>query len=150
MQNDPDNWVELRVLMLSDSCQRPILNTNCALTRIRSIIFNHPLGLDEIVWVGNASTLRRFPLLFTYAVINLHYIFLISRLIIDDRVFPVEVHLILAKMLWNLELELVESKGSTWLIQEAYLLLYSVLLIRFTRWVVMNPKLYAVPMYAFT
>ena len=66
--------------------------------------------------------------------LNFALLLLNFRLMIDERVFPVEVRLILAKIVWNMELELVDSKGSTSSNQEAYLLSFSVFSTRFTRW----------------
>ena len=84
--------------------------------------FNHSLWVVGIVWVGSKSTLRRLSPLFTYAVIRSCCIFFwISRLIIDARVFLAEARLILAKMVWNFDLELVNPNDSTWLNQKAYL-----------------------------
>ena len=39
----------------------------------------------------------------------------------DGRLFVVEARLILTKMLWNAELEMVDPTDSTWLNQKAYL-----------------------------
>lgn len=44
-----------------------------------------------------------------------------SGLISRDRVFLAEARLILAKMVWNFNLELVNPNDSTWLQQKAYL-----------------------------
>ena len=46
-----------------------------------------------------------------------------SRLIIDDRVFLAEARLMRAKMVWNLDLGLVDPNDSSWLDQKAYLAL---------------------------
>ncbi len=47
--------------------------------------------------------------------------FLLFKLILDARVFLAEARLILAKMVWNFDLELVDPNDSTWLNQKAYL-----------------------------
>ena len=39
----------------------------------------------------------------------------------DGRLFLVEARLILAKMLWNSEFEMVDPTDSTWLNQKTYL-----------------------------
>lgn len=71
--------------------------------------------------MGSKSTLSLPPLI-TYAVIPFSCIwFSISRLIIGARVFLAEARLILAKMVWNFDLELVNPNDSTWLNQKAYL-----------------------------
>ena len=46
---------------------------------------------------------------------------LLSGLTFHDRVFLAEARLILAKMVWNFDLELVNPNDSTWLNQKAYL-----------------------------
>ena len=48
-------------------------------------------------------------------------LFLLFGLISHDRVFLAEARLILAKMVWNFDLELVNPNDSTWLNQKAYL-----------------------------
>ena len=46
---------------------------------------------------------------------------MLSGLTFHDRVFLAEARLILAKMVWNFDLELVNPNDSTWLNQKAYL-----------------------------
>lgn len=39
----------------------------------------------------------------------------------DDRVFLAEARMILAKMIWNFELEMVDPNDCSWMDQKAYL-----------------------------
>lgn len=69
-----------------------------------------------IVWVGSKYAMRRLA-----AHSFCHLLWTLHELILDDRVFLAEARLILSKMVWNFDLEMVDPNDWNWMDQKAYL-----------------------------
>ena len=70
--------------------------------------------------MGSKSAMKR-PVAYSFTPPSFFFFGALYKLIFNDRVFFVEVRLILLKMVWNFDLEMIDPNDWNWLNQKVYL-----------------------------